>query len=190
MHFYLPHPVQACAQFSRRPEKSVLYRFFRRAEHIAYRPQPHSLMMLHLKNNPFAWRKPFHRGLDLLPDFSAQKLSFRVRRRPQLRLAVEEIAGATLGFLWNRRLIFTAARPAPQMIEPHIGHDPVKPRVKAALESESVQVSVDAQKALLIDVPGFFRPLHQVQGQAQNIPVVSAHKFLKRQTVPGLGLAD
>ncbi len=53
-----------------------------------------------------------------------------------------------------------------------------------------MQVTVGLQEGFLIDVAGVFGALHQVQGQAQDVAVVSTHKLLKRKAAAGLSFLD
>src|SRR5271170_3028612 len=99
--------------------------------------------MLHFENHALARRKTFHCFLNLLAEFLAQEPLFRVRRGSQFRLAIEEIARAAFGFLGYRSLILTTAGAAAQMVQPHIGHDSVKPGIEAALEPETVQIPIN-----------------------------------------------
>src|SRR5207249_10212496 len=74
----------------------------------------------------------------------------------------------------------------PILIEAHVGDDAVEPGVEAAFEAEAMQVAVNLEEGLLIDVARVFRPLHQVQGQAQHVAVEAANQFLESDTVAGL----
>ena len=108
------------------------------------------------------------------------------------RLAIEEIPRAAFGFgfLRHRRLILAAAGAAAQMVERHVGHDSVEPSVEAALEPETVQISIDAQKALLVNVAGVFGAMNQIQRQPQDVAIVAPDQVVKRQAVSGLSLTD
>src|SRR5579863_8077795 len=95
-------------------------------------------------------------------EFLAEKPFFRIRGGSNLRLPIEEVVRATIGLLGHWRLIFATASSAAQMVERHICHDPVEPRVKTAFESEPVQAPVNAQETLLVDVTGVFLAVDQV----------------------------
>ena len=94
--------------------------------------------------------------MNVLPELIAQQLAFRIRSRSRFRLAIEEITCGPFAFIRHRRLIFPPARSPPQMIERDVGHNPVKPGIKAALKSKAVQIPVNAEKAFLINIAGIF----------------------------------
>ena len=84
---------------------------------------------------------------------------------------------AELGF---GRLIFGPRLAPPQLIEANVGDDAIEPGIKAALETESMEVAVDLQEGFLVDVARVLGTLHQVQRQPQHVAVVAAHQFLER----------
>src|SRR5260370_13162752 len=76
------------------------------------------------------------------------------------------------------------------MIQADIGDNAIKPGVETAFEAEAMQVAVDLQEGFLIDVAGVFGALHQAQGKAQDVAVVSTHKLLKRKAAARLSFLD
>jgi len=87
-----------------------------------------------------------------------------------------------------RSLILGTSLAAAQVVEANVGDNAVEPGVKAAFEAEAVKVAVDLKESLLIDVAGVFGPLHEVQGEAQNVAVETANEFLESATVTRLRL--
>src|SRR5271170_2739413 len=132
----LPNCVQARSQFPRGPEQRILHRLFRSAQQVADRAKSQALVVLHLKNHALARRKALHGLLDVLAQLVAEQLLFGIRSSAWFRLAIEKVARPALGFLRDRRLFLAVAGAAAQMIESDVGHDPVEPGVKAALEPE------------------------------------------------------
>ena len=76
------------------------------------------------------------------------------------------------------------------MVQANVGNDAVEPGVKAALKAESVEIAVDLKEGFLIYVPGVLGPLHQVQRQAQHVPVEAAHQFLESRAAARLRFRD
>src|ERR1019366_8649788 len=146
--------------------------------------------MLHLKNHPLARRETLHRFLNVAAQLLAEQVPFRIRRGAQFRLPVEEIAGATLGFFRDWRLILAMAGPAAKVVERYVRHHAVQPSVKAAFKPKAVQVPVNPQKTFLIDVAGIFGAMNEIPCQAQDVAIVSADQVLERQAVTRLGLTD
>ncbi len=95
------------------------------------------------------------------------------------------VAGVGLGSLILRPRLTPA-----QMIQANICNDAVQPGVEAALEAEAMQVAINLQESLLINVARVLGTLHQIQRQPQHVPVIPAHQFLERSTVPRLRLRD
>src|SRR5205807_860829 len=89
-----------------------------------------------------------------------------------------------------RRLVFGAGLAAAQVVQANVGNDAVEPGVKAALKAESVEIAVDLKEGFLIYVPGVLGPLHQVQRQAQHVPVEAAHQFLESRAAARLRFRD
>src|SRR5216684_4216288 len=180
------------AEFARGAEKRIFHGFFRRAENVADGPQLQALIVLHFKNNAFARRQALHRRGDARLDFLADKRALRVLRRAMLALALEEIGNA---FFVEARiqlgwLVFGARLAAAQVIQADVGDDAVEPGIEAALEAETVEIAVDLEEGLLVDVPGVLGALHQVQRQAQDVPVEAAHQFLESRTAARLRFRD
>src|SRR5207248_5551279 len=82
------------AEFARGAEKRILHGFLGGAEGVPDRPELQPLIVLHLKNNPFARREPLHRRGDPCFDLLADKCTFGIQRRAVLTLALEEISDA------------------------------------------------------------------------------------------------
>src|ERR1700728_1047884 len=78
----LPHPIQACPQLPRRAKQRILYRLFRRPQHLPNRSQFQSLIMLHLENHSLAWRKPVQRRRNMRTQLLSQQMFLRIRSRP------------------------------------------------------------------------------------------------------------
>jgi len=148
-------------------------------------------MVLQFENHALARRKALHRFLDVAAKFLSEKLFFRIGARAQFRLAIEEIGRhSPVLFRQSGRLFFAASGAAAQVIEGHVGHNPIEPGIETALEPEAMQIAIGAQEAFLINVARIFRTMHQIQRQAENIAVVTADEFLKRQAIAGLSFTD
>src|SRR5260370_27432999 len=97
------------------------------------------------------------------------------------RSPLEEIGDAFLvvGGIQFRRLIFRTRLAAPQVVEAYVGDDAVEPGVKAALEAKAVEIAVNLEEGFLIDVPGVLGTFHEIERQAQDVPVMAAHQVLQ-----------
>src|SRR6266550_2614844 len=179
---------QLMAEFARGAEKRILYGFLGRAEGVTDSPELQALIVLHLKNNSFARGQALHGYGDARLDFLADESALGVQRRALLALALEKIGDALLveaGILLGG-LIFGARLSAAQMVQADVGDDAVEPGVEAALEAETVKIAVDLEECFLVDVPGVFGALHEIQSQAQDVPVEAAHQFLESRTTARL----
>src|SRR3981189_3715788 len=94
-------------------------------------------------------------------------------------------AGIQLG-----RLVFGPRLAAAQMVQASVGDDAVEPSVKAALEAETVEVTVNLEECFLIDVPRVLGTLHEIESQAQDVPVEAAHQFLESRAAARLRFRD
>src|SRR5712671_1971496 len=185
-------PAQLCAQFARSPKQRILHRLFSRSQRLAYRTQLQSLIMLHLKHNPFPWRQPLHRRRNPRLNFFAEQPPLRVQRRPMLPLPLKKVGDPLIRVpgMRFRSLIFRPRLPPPQMIQAHVRDNPIQPGVEAALKAEAMQVAVDLQESFLVNVARVLGTLHQIQRQPQHVAVVPAHQFLKRSSVSNLRFRD
>jgi hypothetical protein len=77
--------------------------------------------------------------------------------------------------------------PLAQLVQADVGHDPVQPGMKAAIEPERLEVPVDAEKRFLVDIPRIFRRPQQVHGEPKHTLIVSADQLLERVLVAALG---
>ncbi len=148
--------------------------------------------MLHLKNDAFPRRQPFHCRRNPRLNFFPEEASLRIQRRPMLALPLEKVGDplirmAVVGL--GSLILWTRLSP-PQMIQADIGDDAIKPGVKAALEAEPMQVAIDLEESFLVNVARVLRTLHQIQRQPQDIAVIPAHQFLERSAVSGLRFCD
>jgi hypothetical protein len=149
--------------------------------------------MLHLEHHSFARRQPPERRRDSPADFQAQETPFRIGRRALLLLPVEKVTGGIVatrlepGF---RRLIFGPAAPATQMIEANICYDAIHPSIETALEAEAVQILINFQKCFLVDVAGIFWLVQNVQGDSQDVTVVTMDERFKRFAITRLRAFD
>src|SRR5580704_3362672 len=126
----------------------------------------------------------------MLPKLLSQEAALGISRGSDFWLAVKEISGAAFRFIRHWRLIFTAAGTAAQVIERHVGDNPVKPGVEAALKPESVQILVNPHETFLVDVPGILGTMNQIEGQPQNLSIIAMHQLLECQTIARLRIAD
>jgi hypothetical protein len=76
--------------------------------------------------------------------------------------------------------------PFPQLIQADVGHDPVKPSMKAAIEAEGMQVAVHAKKRLLIHVPRIFRRPQQIHRKPEHTLIIGADQLLEGFLVAAL----
>ena len=86
----------------------------------------------------------------------------------------------------HRRFLLTDFA-LPQLIQADVGHDPVQPGMKTAIEPERMQVPVDPRKRLLVHVARIFRRPQQVHRQPEHTLVVRADQLLKSVLVAALG---
>jgi hypothetical protein len=49
-----------------------------------------------------------------------------------------------------------------------------------------MKIAVNFEEGFLVNVACVFRPLHQVKGQPQNVPVVAVNKLLESRAAAGL----
>ncbi len=124
------------------------------------------------------------------PKLLPQQPPLRIRPCAQLRLTVEKVSRASICFFGHRRLIFATAGPAAQMIERHVRHDSIQPRIKTALKPEAMQVAINSEEAFLINIARVFGSVNQVHRQAQNFAVVAPNQFLECQAISCLGVPD
>src|SRR5260370_20072442 len=137
--------------------------------------------MLHLKNNALARREALHRASNASFDLFAEEAALGVKRRAMLPLAFKKVGNA---FFWMagiqfRGLVFGAGLAAAQVVEANVGDDAVEPGVKATFKAETVQIPVNLEERFLIDVAGALGPLHEIEGQAQDLAVIPANQFLQ-----------
>jgi hypothetical protein len=119
----------------------------------------------------------------------SQKAALRIGSGSNFGLAIKEISGAAFRFIRYRCLIFAAAGSAAQVVEGDVGNDSVEPSVEAALKPESVQILVNPHETFLVNVPGIFGTMDQIEGQPQNLSVIAMHQLLERETVARLRIA-
>jgi len=146
-------------------------------------------MMLQFENHALARRKPRHSFFNVPPQFLSEENFLGICIRAHFGLAIEEILRVAFRSLRRRSLILRTAGAPPQMIESRVRNNPVEPGVEATFEAKSVQVAVGSEKTFLVDVPGVFRPMDEIQRQPQHVPIVPADEFIEGRAVAGLGLA-
>ena len=95
-----------------------------------------------------------------------------------------------MGGMRFRGLVLRPCLPATEMVQADVRDNAIEPGVKAAFETEAVQVAVDLQKGFLVDVTGVLGALHQVQGQAQDVAVITPDQLLEREAATGLSFLD
>src|SRR5260370_13245746 len=76
------------------------------------------------------------------------------------------------------------------MVQTDVRHNPVKPRMKAAIEPEGMNVPVDRQEGCLINVPRVLRRPQQIHGEPQDTLVVGADQLLEGILVAALDSAN
>src|SRR5260370_21490767 len=111
----LPQSLQLGPHLARGAEKRILHRFLGCAQRVADSTQPHSLVVPHLKNHPFARRARLERSFHFAANFLAQDLALPIRVRPGFSLVIKEIAVASLlsrNRTRQRRLILPATAAA------------------------------------------------------------------------------
>ncbi len=107
-------------------------------------------------------------------------------------LALEEIGNAFLlvAGVQFRRLVFGTCLAAAQVVQTNVGNDAIQPGIEAAFETETVEIAVNLEERFLVDVPGVFGALHQIERQPQHVTVVAAHQFLESRAAAGLCYRD
>src|SRR6266566_504409 len=179
---------QLVAEFAGCAEKRIFHRFLGGAECVTDRAELQALIMLHFKNNALARREPLHRASNASLDLFAEEAALGVKRRAMLPLALKKVGNAFFGMagIQFRGLVFGARLAAAQVVQADVGDDAIEPGVKAAFKAEAVQIPVNLEESFLVDVAGILGPLHEIQGQAQDIAVVAANQFLESGTVSRL----
>src|SRR5580704_17831436 len=183
---------QLAAELPSGPEERVFDGFFTGAQGVANSAQLQALVVLHFENDALARRQPLHRTGEPFLDFLPDQVALGIGRWPLFLLALKEIGDALfiMRGMHLGSLIFGAGLAAAEMVEADVGDDAIKPGVKAAFETEAVQVAVDLQEGFLVDVTSVLGALHQVQGEAKDVAVVTADKLLEREPAAGLGFLD
>src|ERR1700676_31309 len=180
---------QLAAELPSRAKQRILNRLLGRPQCVPDRPQLQPLIVLHLKHDALARRQPLHGPGDAHANLVAHQPPFRILRGTILSLPLEKVRDAVLmRGVYLGSLIFGAGLPATQLVQANVGDDAVQPGIKAALETEPVEIAVNLQEGFLINVSGVLWPLHQVQRQPQDVAVVAAHQFLKRSAATRLRL--
>ena len=88
---------------------------------------------------------------------------------------------------FHRRGLLLPDLPFAQLVQADIGHNPVQPGMKAAIEPERMQVPVDPEKRFLVHVARILRRAEQVHGQPEHTLVVCADQLLESVLVAALG---
>jgi ribonuclease HI len=78
----------------------------------------------------------------------------------------------------------------PQLVQAEVGHNPVNPRIKRALEAEIPDIPVGLQKRLLVNVLGVVLAAGQVQRQPQHLVLILPHQRVKGRPRTRLRLAN
>src|SRR5271165_5737785 len=101
--------------------------------------------MLHFKNDALARRQSFHRCRQPCLNLFPRKVPLGIERGTILPLAFEEVRAPILILrrVQFRSLILRSCLAAAQVIQAYVGYDAVEPGVKAALETEAVEIAVD-----------------------------------------------
>src|SRR6266446_6296121 len=76
------------------------------------------------------------------------------------------------------------------MVQTNVRHNPVKPRMKAAIKPERMDVPIDPQEGFLINVTRVLRRPEQVHGEPQDTLVVGADQLLEGILVTALDSAN
>ena len=97
---------------------------------------------------------------------------------PKPRQQIDLVAGV----VQHHCLILAAGLAAAQLVQAKIGHDPVDPGIKRALEAEISDIPECLQKGFLINILGVVLGSGQVQGQPKNLLLILAHQGVKRST--------
>jgi hypothetical protein len=77
-----------------------------------------------------------------------------------------------------------------QLIEAEVGDDAVQPSREAGIEAKLGQITVDAKEGFLVNVARVFFGVKQIVGHAQDVMIMSAHKFVESAGVATLGGTD
>src|SRR5260370_19296937 len=143
--------------------------------------------MLQLEDHSFTRRQLVQRVRDASAQLAPHQVSFRIRSAAPVPHLCQHIVLLAVSTRCNRR-IFLSHLLLADLVQAQIGHDPVNPGVKRALEAEPADVLVSLQEGFLINVLGFVLRSGQVQRQPKHRLVVVAHQFLERGAAAALSL--
>ena len=113
----------------------------------------------------------------------AVELARRVGHRPRVGDVRQQIHLVAAGIQHRGRVFATALAPA-QMVQAQVGHNPVQPGIKRALEPEVSQMPVRLQERLLVHVLGVLLVAQHMQRQPQDGLVVAPHQRIERARSP------
>src|ERR1700737_3462653 len=149
--------------------------------------------MLHLEHHSFARRQLAERSGDSPADFHAHQAPFRGGCSTLFLLPVEKIPAGSIAIRMEpefRRLIFWPAVPATELVKANISYDAIYPRIETAVETKARQIFINFQEGFLVDVPGIFWPMQNVQCDAQDVTVVAMYERFKRFAIARLRAFD
>ena len=144
--------------------------------------------MAQLKYHPFAGRQPGQHRLDSFADFPAQEAALGIRLPSRVGDRGEPVDRSVFAF--DRGRLGPPNPSAPQEIDAQVVDDAIQPGLKAAVETERPEVTVDPQKRLLIDVVGVILGAKHVHGNPQNTAVVLPDQPLECIVIAGLRRAN
>ena len=180
---------QIRSQLSCGPKQRIFRRLLCRAQHLADRPQLQPLIVLQLKDCSFARRQLAQRLVNPFAHHLPVQLASRVRHRPLVGDVRHQVHLIATGIQYRRR-IFPAALSPPQLVQTKIRHNPVEPRIEAALEAEVSKVPVRLDKGFLVNILRILLVAEHMQRQPQHRLVIPPHQCIKRSALALLSLAN
>src|SRR5215469_15633557 len=163
----LSHFRQLQAQLVRRAEKRVFHRVLRSAQDGGYGLQLETLVMSQFEYHALAGRELVERPQNALAQLTIQGSALRTGARPLVGGAIQNRLLPLLVVAGIRLAISIAVVQllAAQVITAQVSDDAIDPGIERALEAESSDIAVGAQKGFLINILGVFGRVRQVGSQ-------------------------
>ena len=159
-------------------KKCVLDGAFGSLENFGDRFQLQAMVVFQLENHAFARRKVSQGTNDVLLQYAACEVALEARANALIGYAVQEYLLLAIWGICCGQFAASGAFPA-KVIEAKIRGNAIDPRIKRALETKAWQIHVGAQKSFLIDVLTVLLRAGEVNGEAENGPVVLLDELLE-----------
>ena len=172
------HFRQLQAQLVGGAEKRVFHRVLRSAQDGGHGLQLETLVMSQFEYHALAGRELVERPQNALAQLAIQGSTFRTGARPLVGGAIQNRLLPLLVVAGIRLAISIAVVQllAAQVIAAQVGDDALDPGIERALEAESSDIAVSAQKCFLINILRIFGRVRQVGSQPQDGAIVVSNK--------------